>query len=109
MHQPEPQTQSYPSLISGIENGTIKIPQFQREFVWSREKSAALIDSIPRGYPIGTFILWRTKGSLRAVRNIGGAKLPDTPDGEFVNHVLDGQQRLTSHDVNNCAPPPLHR
>jgi uncharacterized protein with ParB-like and HNH nuclease domain len=60
------------------------------------KKSAQLVDSILKGYPIGTFILWKTKESLRTVRNIGGAKLPDTPPGDFVQHVLDGQQRLTS-------------
>src|SRR5690606_4551148 len=49
-----------------------------------------------KGYPIGTFILWKTKETLRTVKNIGGAVLPDTPPGEYVQHVLDGQQRLTS-------------
>jgi hypothetical protein len=87
---------TYPALIAEIEAGKVKIPQFQREFVWSIEKSAALIDSILRGYPIGTFIFWRTKESLRSVRNIGGIQLKDTPEGEYANQVLDGQQRLTS-------------
>ena len=86
----------YEVLLGDIAKGLVKIPQFQRDFVWSREKSAALIDSILRGYPIGTFILWRTKETLRAVRNIGNASLPPAPAGEYVNQVLDGQQRLTS-------------
>jgi uncharacterized protein with ParB-like and HNH nuclease domain len=29
---------------------------FQREFVWDKEQSAKLIDSILKGFPIGTFI-----------------------------------------------------
>ena len=96
MQQPEPQSLSYETLLGDIAKGLVKIPRFQREFVWSRDKSAALIDSVLRGYPIGTFILWRTKESLRAVRNIGNAQLPSPPEGEYVNQVLDGQQRLTS-------------
>lgn len=96
MKQPQPQGIPFADLISNIEQGLVKIPQFQREFVWTREKSAHLLDSILKGYPIGTFILWKTKESLRTVRNIGGAKLPDTPPGDFVQYVLDGQQRLTS-------------
>ena len=96
MQQPEPQSRAYESLLHDIEKGLVKIPQFQREFVWSREKSAALIDSILRGYPIGTFIFWRTREQLRTVREIGKAKLPPTPKGEYANQVLDGQQRLTS-------------
>jgi type I restriction enzyme M protein len=34
----------------------VKIPQFQRDFVWGREKSVKLLDSILKGYPVGTFI-----------------------------------------------------
>jgi len=96
LNQPEPQGLTFSVLVNDIERGHIKIPQFQRDFVWSREKSAKLLDSILKGYPIGTFILWKTKESLRTVRNIGGASLPDTPAGDFTQHVLDGQQRLTS-------------
>ncbi len=96
MNQPEPQGLSFLVLMVDIEKGLIKIPQFQREFVWTKEKSAKLLDSIVKGYPIGTFILWKTKESLRVVRNLGKTTLPDTPPGDFVNHVLDGQQRLTS-------------
>ena len=86
----------YSDLISEIETGQVKIPQFQRKFVWDIEASAKLIDSIIKGYPIGTFIYWRTNERLRSVRNIGGINLPEPKDGEFVNYVLDGQQRLTS-------------
>jgi hypothetical protein len=96
MNLPEPQSTTYPSLISDIEKGILKIPQFQRDFVWTREKSAKLLDSIFKGYPIGTFILWKTKESLRSIRNLGNAKLPGTPEGDYIQYVLDGQQRLTS-------------
>jgi len=54
------------------------------------------MDSIVKGYPIGTLILWKTKERLRSIRNIGGCILPDPPEGDFVEYVLDGQQRLTS-------------
>lgn len=96
MHQPEPQSRSFKELLHNIESGTLKIPQFQRDFVWTRDKSAKLIDSILKGYPIGTFILWKTREQLRAVKNIGGVDLPPTPDGDYAEQVLDGQQRLTS-------------
>lgn len=96
MNQPEPQSIGFNALMADIERGVIKIPQFQREFVWSRKKAAKLIDSILKGYPIGTFILWKTKERLRSIRDIGGFDLPDPPPGDFVQYVLDGQQRLTS-------------
>ena len=86
----------YTDLISEIETGQVKIPQFQRKFVWGIKASAKLLDSVLKGYPIGTFIYWRTNERLRSVRNLGSISLPEPKDGEFVNYVLDGQQRLTS-------------
>lgn len=86
----------YSDLISEIETGQVKIPQFQRKFVWSVKASAKLLDSIIKGFPIGTFIYWRTNERLRSIRNLGNINLPEPQQGEFVNYVLDGQQRLTS-------------
>ena len=54
------------------------------------------MDSIVKGYPIGTFIFWKTKERLRSIRNIGGVELPEPIARDFVYFVLDGQQRLTS-------------
>ena len=96
MSLPEPQTRTFANLVAEIDKGQIKIPQFQRDFVWSMQKSAALIDSILKGYPIGTFIFWRTKERLRSIRNIGDYSLPNIDESESLLYVLDGQQRLTS-------------
>lgn len=93
---PVPTHSRYTTLLSDIEKGEIKIPQFQRDFVWSIQKSAALIDSVIKAYPIGTFIFWDTKERLRSVRNLGNVSLPEAKDGDVVSFVLDGQQRLTS-------------
>ena len=60
------------------------------------QKSTGLIDSIIKGYPIGTFIFWATKDRLRSVRELGNITLPAAKDGDVVSFVLDGQQRLTS-------------
>lgn len=86
----------FSDLISGIETGQIKIPQFQRKFVWSVKQSAELLDSIIKGYPIGIFIYWRTNERLRSIRNLGNIKLPEPVEGEYIDYILDGQQRLTS-------------
>jgi uncharacterized protein with ParB-like and HNH nuclease domain len=93
---PEPQTRTFTSLVGEIEKGQIKIPQFQRDFVWTIQKSASLIDSIVKGYPIGTFIFWRTRERLRSVKGIGKLELPEPEPGDFIDYVLDGQQRLSS-------------
>jgi hypothetical protein len=96
MQQPKPSSTTFQTLLTDILKGAIKIPQFQREFVWERARSAKLLDSILKGYPLGTFILWKTKERLRAVRNIGNISLPPPPEDDYVFQVLDGQQRITS-------------
>jgi len=96
MLQPENQTKKYDSLFLAIDGGTIKIPNFQRKFIWGKQQTAKLIDSIIKGFPIGTFIFWKTKEELRHYKNIGNVELPKTPKGESVLYVLDGQQRITS-------------
>ena len=94
--QPKPDSRKYQNLISDIEIGIIKIPKFQREFVWPIEKTAALLDSIAKGYPIGTFVLWKTNQRMADVKDIGNISLPATPDDRQVEYVLDGQQRMSS-------------
>ncbi|MGL4392017.1 MAG: GmrSD restriction endonuclease domain-containing protein [Fusobacteriaceae bacterium] len=96
MNLPKPGVLHYDTLIHEIEKGLIKIPQFQRKFVWEKKAVSALLDSILKGYPIGTFIFWKTKEKLRSVKNLGGIVFPITPEGEFIQYVLDGQQRITS-------------
>ena len=83
-------------LPTEIEKGLIKIPQFQRDFVWDVDKVADLIESMLRQYPIGALIYWRTADRLREVRDLGGIEFKRAGQGERVNYVLDGQQRLTS-------------
>lgn len=95
MNPPEPSAKAFSSLRDDISTGRLKIPRFQREFVWELKRSAELLDSVIKGYPIGTFIFWKTKERLRSLRNIGNFNLPETEKGEYVNFVLDGQQRIT--------------
>ncbi len=83
------------SLITGIKKGEIKVPQFQRKFVWKEAQALDLLDSIANNYPIGSILLWRTKDKLRAERDIGEFRLPVTDDMVPTDYVLDGQQRLT--------------
>ena len=94
--QPKPQIEGYKDLITYIRKGYIKIPKFQREFVWDIKDTAKLLDSIIKGYPIGAFILWKTRERLRCIKELGNVTLPPTPEGDSVKYVLDGQQRLAS-------------
>ena len=69
-------------MDNDVKCGYIKIPQFQRDFIWSKEKAARLMYSILKGYPIGTMILWKTKKALRAIRSLGCVDLTGTRSRE---------------------------
>jgi hypothetical protein len=82
-------------LIADIGKGEIKIPKFQRPFVWRAEQAFDLLDSIASSYPVGSLLFWKTHDKLVAERNIGDFRLPKTDDLTPTTYVLDGQQRLT--------------
>lgn len=83
-------------LLQRITDGEIRIPAFQREFVWEPDRVQFLMDSIFKGYPIGTVLFWRTKEKLSYDRDLGPFTLPDPKKEYPIDYVLDGQQRLTS-------------
>ncbi len=89
------ETPFFQDLIADIKGGQIKIPQFQRKFVWKEEQAFKLLDSIKNNYPIGSLLIWRTNVKLAAERNIGNFQLPKTDDMMPTDYVLDGQQRIT--------------
>ncbi|MBE9231608.1 DUF262 domain-containing protein [Cuspidothrix issatschenkoi LEGE 03284] len=83
-------------LINDLERGKIRIPSFQRGFVWDKERISCFIDSIYKGFPFGSILLWRTSNSLRSERSLGPYKLPNNDPKYPIDYVLDGQQRITS-------------
>jgi hypothetical protein len=92
-------------LIADIRKGQIKVPQFQRRFVWREPQAFNLLDSIANNYPVGSLLLWRTSALKLAVeRNIGDFTLPTTDDLSPTDYVLDGQQRLTV--IYSCLGAP---
>jgi len=92
----DPRKVSFDELLRGVNKSLIQIPPFQREFVWETSRICFLLDSIYRGYPIGSFIFWKTSRRLPHHRSIGGLPLADVPLGSLTDYVLDGQQRITS-------------
>lgn len=91
-----PVSQKIDRLIKRVEDGDIKIPAFQRGYVWSQEQVIELLDSVRLDYPIGSILLWNSNERLQSTRNIAGFPLPDRADSYPVNYVIDGQQRLSS-------------
>jgi hypothetical protein len=83
-------------ILDSVYRGQVRIPAFQRGFVWEPDRVAFLIDSIYKGYPFGSLLFWRTSERLRTENKLGPFDLPD-PQADFpIDYVLDGQQRVTS-------------
>lgn len=78
-------------LLDDIRKQDIVIPEFQREYVWTREQAKQLMFSLYRQYPVGGLLLWKTD-------NPPSLKNLDAPPAKLgtVKILLDGQQRLTT-------------
>ena len=83
-------------IIAQVENGQIRIPTFQRGFVWEPERVAQFIDSLYKGYPFGALLFWRANEQLSVEKEIGPFSLPAPKEDYPIDYVLDGQQRITS-------------
>lgn len=91
-----PTSEKIDKLLGRINSGDIKIPAFQRAYVWKQNQIIELLDSIINNYPIGSVLLWNSSEKLKHTRNIAGYTIPDNSEEYPVNYVLDGQQRISS-------------
>lgn len=84
--------ESIRDLVKQIMSGRIQLPEIQRRYVWKPEKVRALIDSIYKGYPSGSILLWETNQDIDLRPD--AAAPPATGPSPVL--LLDGQQRLKS-------------
>lgn len=63
--RPEARTVRVEDLLAEVGRGRIRVPEFQRLFRWERDNARELLDSIYRGYPIGTLLLWETSADAQ--------------------------------------------
>ena len=82
-------------LVERIAAGKIRVPRFQRAFVWKQADLHALLDSILRGFPIGSILVWDTEENIESTRRIGPVVIDSRPSG-LVGYLLDGQQRVST-------------
>ena len=94
---------------SSDRGATILIPDLQRPYVWSPNQVTLLVDSLIRGWPFGTLLMWKVgTGELQNIphrqfwRVVDRTSLSDSLAGDrkdppaSFHMVLDGQQRVQS-------------
>ncbi|WP_394359652.1 DUF262 domain-containing protein [Amycolatopsis sp. SB7-3] len=84
------------NLLDEITQGRLRIPKFQRPFVWRPEQMTDLFDSIDRSFPIGSLLIWETNLPLASLDKIADFKIPPPPKDSRVSYLLDGHQRLST-------------
>jgi len=78
-------------LMDGIRKQDLVLPEFQREYVWTKDQAKQLFISLTKGYPVGGLLFWRTdqppdlKNVEEPPKRLGSLQV-----------ILDGQQRLTT-------------
>jgi hypothetical protein len=75
-------------------DGTVRIPNFQRPLRWQRDDVIKLFDSMVRGYPVGSLLLWRRPANAETIQL--GALSIEAPKTSDARWVVDGQQRITA-------------
>lgn len=85
-------------LVQQAITGQLAPAAFQRPYVWGRDEVIALLESILKGYPVGSFLVWTpyTKADLSEVGRprLGPVRLQAGAKPSSL--LLDGQNRLAS-------------
>jgi hypothetical protein len=81
------------TLVDMYKRGELRLPEIQRHYVWRATQVRNLLDSLYRGYPSGSILMWETD---EPVPTREFAISQDTTAFAGRKLLLDGQQRLTS-------------
>jgi hypothetical protein len=76
-------------LIAEYEQGRLVVPEFQRDYVWKPGRAPQLLDSLYKGWPISSLLIWQNEdGEIEARR------AQPRPRRGAARWLIDGQQRV---------------
>lgn len=94
------------TIVDELKRGTWRIPEFQRASVWSDEQRLLLLDSIVKGLPIGSLLVWRaTAHQLATYTELSGVPLPPPSTADRYTYLIDGHQRMSTLFGAFVRPP----
>jgi hypothetical protein len=92
----QPSISRLPNVLLLLVRGEIRIPRFQRTFVWSDPQRLRLFNSVYQGMPVGSLLIWQTKEhEIASFARLRGVQDPPNVFG-YKQYLLDGLQRLTT-------------
>lgn len=92
--RPEARTFTVEALLQLVQDGKLRLPDFQRPPRWRASHVIDFFDSIYRGFPVGELLLSKQPAG-EGLLSFGPVHLPG-PAMEGAFFVVDGQQRLTA-------------
>jgi hypothetical protein len=81
--------------FSRVENGSIKLPRFQRMEAWDRSRITSFLNTIIHNLPVGAALILEVGDDQKFVSRYVSTADPDKPE-RVTEHLLDGQQRITA-------------
>lgn len=94
-------------LLPEVRDGRVRLPDFQRDWVWDDDHIRSLLVSISLSYPVGAVMMLETDGQTQfEQRPLEGAS-PSNPKADRL--ILDGQQRLTALFQSLLSGKPVGR
>ncbi|QLF70524.1 DUF262 domain-containing protein [Peteryoungia desertarenae] len=107
---PQPSVLHLVTLFRMITTGEVRIPAFQRNFVWTEKQMIELLESVNESFPIGSILLWNVDKKVLKIAPSGTSSFPSLAEEFPTNYVLDGMQRLSTlygvfhHGVTTADP-----
>jgi hypothetical protein len=79
-------------VFDRVRRGLIRTAEFQRGLRWRSHDNVKLLDSVLKGYPIGSLLVWKRPAEKGSVK-VGSAQI-EVPERSDAWWVIDGQQRI---------------
>lgn len=91
----DPRVEYLSALLEQLREGGLRVPRFQRPFVWDEAKELELLRSVRDGIPIGSLMVWETQVPVSASETLGERALPKEGRTPY-RYLIDGQQRMAT-------------
>lgn len=84
------------TIFRQIAAGELRIPAFQRDFIWRERQVIELLASVREHYPVGSILLWHVAQKMLEIASSQVSAFPLVTESYPTSYILDGMQRLST-------------